>query len=132
MVAADADAPETLERALKATALMITASPLAAQVVPSPYRFLEKVQGIGVNAGEAITFNVVALGAPTYQWQKGSDPIPGAGAFSVDIPANLVNPVAGIAAGRQERPVGVDDLAPTLARILGMEPPSPSAGRPLF
>lgn len=39
---------------------------------------------------------------------------------------------AGITPGRDERRVGVDDLAPTLARILGMEPPSPTAGRPLF
>src|SRR5687768_14012049 len=35
--------------------LVAIGSPLAAQVVPSPYRFLEKIQGIGVNAGYLFT-----------------------------------------------------------------------------
>lgn len=40
---------------------------------------------------------------------------------------------AGIRPGRDERRVGVDDIAPTLARLLGIQPPAPArAGRPLF
>jgi predicted AlkP superfamily pyrophosphatase or phosphodiesterase len=52
--------------------------------------------------------------------------------YSYDTHVPLLLYGAGIRAGRYARPVGVVDLAPTLARLLGVNAPPQNQGEPLF
>jgi hypothetical protein len=64
-------------------------------------------------------------------WMSGEDGTTHGSAFSYDTHIPLVIMGPGIRAGRYHRTVALNDLAPTLATLLGVETPSGSSGHAL-